>query len=258
MRYSNIFLAFIALTTIFASCKKEEYKFPTYQKNVEETSSTIPSKLRKMDNETKAYLRGKNIVVILGYGYNDEASIEKITSSLSQNFGVETEDVPELISILVYPNDFMKGTVARVSSLVTLLEDKNLCGIISIGAPDGMHSALSKLQDKIEDGKFNFPVFSFLSQDDILGTEAVSDFVLDYAHKESGLEEETALVMPIDFDITQMLNNAVLAIIAKKGPLDQNTALAPIVQTIIGKDHPISHYVDTDTGIQSRNHFIFE
>ncbi len=265
---AKIALAFSAslsafLPIFFSGCKKEN------RLAVEEAASSIqaqnkePSKLKKLDAQTKAYLNGKNIILILGYGYNDENSIEKITRHMTETFGVETEEKSGLVSIFVYPNDFMAAGKARVSSLVNLLEDKNPAGILILGAPDGMHIALSKLQDNSEEKELPYPVFSFFSQDDVLGSEATADFVLDYAHKADNLSAETEATEFIpDFDLCGLLDSAILAM-AEMHPETENEPkeyknLSAFVAGLFGGKRTITHYIDGETGLQSINHFIFE
>lgn len=262
---AKIALAFSAslsafLPVFFSGCKKEN------RLAVEETASSIqaqnkePSKLKKLDAQTKAYLNGKNIILILGYGYNDENSIEKITRHMTETFGVETEEKLGLVSIFVYPNDFMAAGKARVSSLVNLLEDKNPAGILILGAPDGMHIALSKLQDNSDEKELPYPVFSFFSQDDVLGSEATADFVLDYAHKADNLtaETEAAEFIP-DFDLCGLLDSAILAMaeMRPENPREYKN-LSAFVSGLFGGKRTITHYIDGETGLQSINHFIFE
>lgn len=261
---AKIALAFSAslsafLPVFFSGCKKGRLA-------VEETASSIqaqnkePSKLKKLDAQAKAYLNGKNIILILGYGYNDENSIEKITRHMTETFGIETEENPGLVSIFVYPNDFMAAGKARVSSLVNLLEDKNPAGILILGAPDGMYIALSKLQDNSDEKELTYPVFSFFSQDDVLGSEATADFVLDYAHKADNLtaETEAAEFIP-DFDLCGLLDSAILAMaeMRPENPREYKN-LSAFVSGLFGGKRTITHYIDGETGLQSINHFIFE
>lgn len=217
----------------------------------------IPEKLKKISPETKSYLEGKNIVVILGYGYNSDESVAKITWSLNDNFGVETEEKRGLISLLVYPNDFMVAGKERISSLADKIEDKNLAGMIILGAPEGLHIALSKIQDKNENGRIPYPVFTLFSQDDVLGSESTSDFVLDYAHKTNTIEDEVTDFIP-DFDASQILTNSISEMLGLREPLKADSNLLPFVQRLLEKNRIITRYVDGETGLQSINHFIFE
>ena len=221
------------------------------------SSEKVPARLRKISLETKSYLAGKNIIVILGYGYNDDASIFRLTKSLNENFGVETEEKAGLVSIFVYPSDFMVAGKERISSLVDRLEDKTPAGMVILGAPDGLHIALSKLQDKAETGTLDYPVFTLFSQDDVLGSESTSDFVLDYAHKTNTIDGEVTDFIP-DFDADEILTNAISEMIELRGPLKADGNLLPFVQRLLGKRRSVTRYVDGETGLQSINHFIFE
>jgi hypothetical protein len=253
-------LLFISLCSVASiiSCKKEN-KAPIAETIVstEAPGENVPLKLKKLSTETKAYLEGKNIVVILGYGYNDVANVTKITQSLNDNFGVEAEEEPALISIFVYPADFMVAGKERISSIADRIEDKNLAGMIILGAPEGLHIALSKIQDKTEDGKIPYPVFTFFSQDDVLGTESTSDFVLDYAHKTNSIDGEVTDFIP-DFDVVSILTNAISSMIELREPLKSDSSLKAFVQKLLDKNRTVVHYVDGETGLQSINHFIFE
>ena len=253
------FFVFAALSVFsLMSCKKEKpLAASTSLSQSGSQKQNAPAKLTKISPETRAYLEGKNIVVILGYGYNDNEHVAKITQSLNSNFGVETEENPALISLFVYPVDFMVSGKERISSLADKIEDKNLAGMIILGAPDGLHIALSKIQDKNESGKIPYPVFTFFSQDDVLGTESTSDFVLDYAHKTNTIENEVTDFIP-DFDATQILINALAKMIELREPLKADNNLLPFVQGLLEKNRTVIRYVDGETGLQSINHFIFE
>lgn len=264
MKISNqsklIFIFFSIFIIFFASACKKDKKLAAENAAVSfSSSSKEPAKLKKLDAETKSYLNGKNIIVILGYGYNDESAISKITENLTENFGVQTEEKSGLVSIFVYPNDFMSSGKARVSSLVNLLEDKTPAGIIILGAPDGMYIALSKLQDNAEDGKLAYPVFSFFSQDDVLGAEATADFVLDYAHKSDvlGTEGEVTDFIP-DFDLISLLDSSISEMIKLREPLKADENLETFVKNLFSGKKNVTHYVDGETGLQSINHFIFD
>lgn len=251
-----VFAALSALS--FFSCKKEKpLTASTSLAQGGTAKQNVPAKLKKISPETKAYLEGKNIVVVLGYGYNDEEHVTKITQSLNENFGVETEENAALISVFVYPADFMVAGKERISSLADRIEDKNLAGMIILGAPEGLHIALSKIQDKNENGKIPYPVFTFFSQDDVLGMESTSDFVLDYAHKTNTIENEVTDFIP-DFDATQILTNAISQMIELREGLKADNNLMPFVQNLLEKNRTVIRYVDGETGLQSINHFIFE
>ena len=247
---SKALAASILLSALaFTACKNEKKLTASSTLSTAESSDKVPAKLKKISEETKSYLADKNIVVVLGYGYNDEENVTKITQNLNENFGVETEDKKALITVLVYPADFMVAGKERISSLADRIEDKNLAGMIVLGAPEGLHIALSKIQDKNEDGKIHYPVFTFFSQDDVLGSESTSDFVLDYAHKTDFIP---------DFDATNILTNSLSKMLELREPLRADGNLINFVQSLLEKNRTVVRYIDGETGLQSINHFIFE
>lgn len=248
-------ISFIFLS-VLSGCKNEK-KSQTASFTVQNQADGIPLKMRSLSTETKDYLDGKNILIVLGYGYNDDSQIESITKTLEENFGVESEDNPALISLFIYPRDFIVAGKERISSLADRIEDKNLAGMIILGAPEGMHIALSKIQDKNENGVIPYPVFTFFSQDDVLGTESTSDFVLDYAHKTNTIEGEVTDFIP-DFDVSKILVNSVTAMMELREPIKADASLSTFVKNLLEQDRTLVHYVDGETGLQSINHFVFE
>lgn len=263
MKYNTIFrfvlrklIILLAIAALF-SCKEKKLTVSGSLPANSSQDENIPKKLKNLSPETKAYLDGKNIVVVLGYGYNDEEHITKITQSLNDNFGVETEEKSGLISVFVYPADFMVAGKERISSLADRIEDKTLAGMIILGSPEGLHIALSKIQDKSEEGKIPYPVFTLFSQDDVLGSESTSDFVLDYAHKTNTIENEVTDFIP-DFDASLILTNAISKIMELREPLKADANLITFVQSLLEKNRTVIHYIDGETGLQSINHFIFE
>ena len=214
-------------------------------------------RLSHVSQETKDYLSGKHIILVLGYGYNDEQFVREITELMDLNYGMETEESEGLVTCFVYPDDFTRAGKIRVSSLTDLIADRTLAGIIIIGAPEGLNIPLAKMQDATESGKLDYPVFSFFSQDEVLAAEAASDFVVDYALKTDNMETEESSYVP-DFDVQEMLLNAVQMMINVRAPLQADANLMPTVQKIIGNERIVKHYFDSETGLMSVNHFIFE
>ncbi|MBR1723304.1 MAG: hypothetical protein IJ727_12650 [Treponema sp.] len=252
------------LSSLFFSCKDgKKLSLPVSGTISDFTSLSTPSESKKplrlkgLSQETTEFIEGKRVVVVLGYGYNDESKVASISKVLDENFGLETEENEGLISLFVYPKDFMVGGKERISSIADRIEDKNVIGMIVLGAPEGFHIAMAKIQDKSENGKIPYPVFTFFSQDDVLGSESTSDFVLDYAHKTNTIEGEVTDFIP-DFDAGKILSESVSAIIELREPLKAGPALLPYVQKLLDKNKKVVHYVDGETGLPSINHFVFE
>ncbi len=248
----------IAACVSISGCKKD--KKLTAENSIAQDEGISP-KIKKNKAASKAFLEGKTLAVLLGYGYNTPDSILGISQMLNQNYGVDTEDNPGLISIYVYPDDFKVSGKARISSLANLIEDKKLCGLLILGAPEGTHIAISKLQDKNEDGKLPFPVFTVFPQDEVLGSESTADFVLDYAHKTDsagGIENaEISTAIP-DFDINQFIEKSIQAMLETEKPIPQGENLQKLIQSLLGNKRKLTHYIDGETGLKSINHFVFE
>jgi len=244
------------LTAIFfclCSCQKKQ---AVVVAEPEPEENLTPSSLKNIDANTQQYLNGKHVFVLLGYGYNDDDFVEKTKAYISQKFGLKTEESDGLVRLAVYPNDFMKGSSARISMLYTMLEEENLAGIIILGAPEATNASLARLQDK-NNGVYPYPVFSLFPQDDMLGSEATALFVLDYAQKAGILEDEEVDYKP-DFDADTLIANSIQTMLNPREPIPDTADLMPFVQKIVGPNRTITRYTDTESGLQSQNHFIFE
>lgn len=255
--FRRIIFTIISLTSLFAfSCKKERPRTKKHLTDVVAQNKNVKTKVTEEDPLSK--LEGKNIVVLLGYGYNTEETVTKIRETLGKKYGIESENSKGLISLFVYPEDFLVSGKERVSKLSDLVKDKTLCGMIILGAPEGTHIALSKIEDSYEAKTVDYPVISLFPQDDnLLGTESTATFVLDYAQKSGTMDSEVTDFIP-NFDPALLLTNTIQALINLKEPLDPKTNLFKFVQNLAGKNRTVKHYVDSETNLQSINHFVFE
>ena len=209
----------------------------------------------------------KHIALLFGYGYNDKAFVDSICSKLAEDYGLEKEN--GLILPLIYPDDFLvTGSIARISNLSSIVKDKNCRALITLGAPEYTHRALAKIQDE----NLNCTVISLFSQDDILGTEAGSFLVFDFAEDELVLSDETEDESITEFEeeaITSLTNDTELKHLDKmnflvskvveslKNPLEiKNKEILQVATGIFGKNWEVSSFLDTDTGLRAKNHFV--
>lgn len=209
----------------------------------------------------------KHIALLFGYGYNDKAFVDSICSKLAEEYGLEKEN--GLILPLIYPDDFLvTGSIARISNLSSIVKDKNCRALITLGAPEYTHRALAKIQDE----NLNCTVISLFSQDDILGTEAGSFLVFDFAEDELVLSDETENESITEFEeeaITSLTNDTELKHLDKmnflvskvveslKNPLEiKNKEILQVATGIFGKNWEVSSFLDTDTGLRAKNHFV--
>lgn len=195
------------------------------------------------------------ICVLYGYGYNEETFVSKMNETLYSKYGAY-DDGGEIFSV-VFPDDFKRGSKYYVSTLYDYLSDKNLLGLVILGAPEGTCTVLGRLQDNFN-GKLPYPVFSLFSQDDVLGMEYSSDFVLDKAQKAeiNGMvkNEETE-----DFvqEVPEILMASVACIKNSDAPFEKNSKLFEVVKKITGK-LKTGRYYDPETNLPSINHFVLE
>ncbi len=195
------------------------------------------------------------ICILYGYGYNDSEFVSSMNKTLFARYGSASDG--GIIYPLVYPADFKHGTKYYISSLYDHLENKNVQGLIILGAPEGTYSAIARLQDAY-DGALPYPVISFFSQDDVLGMEYSADFVLD---KEQNAEingivthEETQ-----DFvaEVPAMLEKSVSILRSSVAPFEKNAKLLELVK-LVASGKRVIRYSDPETGLISINHFVLE
>lgn len=249
------FIFILSILALFSSCRKEGGE----KVLTEAADENLPANLKTLDEQTLKFVEGKSVAVVLGYGFNSAETAGKIKKELDSLFGVETEDEKGLVSVFVFPDDFERG---RISALPKLIEDKELLGMLVFGAPEKTHSTLAAIMGD-DATSLPYPVFSFFPQDDILGMQYVSNFVLDYIGNAT-LEEATGEndseqnhSIP-NFDAGKVAERAIDAIIERKGPIPKDSNLISAVQKILGPEHSVSQYSDPETKLQCINHFTFE
>ena len=243
---------FLLIFVLCSGCQRQKKSEASGTEEITEEQPKVAVRLNMLDAQTKEYLAGKTLAVVLGHSYNDPYTVEKFRQLLNINYGVKTEEYDGLITLLVYPEDFMVSGKARVSSLYSKLEDENLAGIITFGAPE---DDFIKTQENSTSNR-PYPVFCFFQQDDTLGSESTSDFVLDYTPIQTSIEIEQSANIP-DFDTSLLMLNAIDEMLKLRGPLEPSKNLIQYVQKIVGKQKKISNYTDYESGLKSVNHFIF-
>ena len=252
-KFNLIFILFIysiliiSCTKDFASSDIVEGTVVLNDTDIDISENAMPTQMWHQTNKT--------LCVLLGYGYNTPELSEEIINLLGTKFGLKEDD--GLILPLVYPNDFKRGNKYYISELRNILKDKDLCGIILLGAPEGTNNAIAKIEDSY-DGEKPFPVFSFFSQDELLGMEYVADFVLDKEMKAniSGEVEEEAVQEPV-VDFAKIVIHATKSMVMLERPLKKDKNLQSFVEYIV-LDNKINRYIDPDTGLYSINHFVLE
>lgn len=250
MKKLLFFILILATLLPFVSCKKK--------RTVSIDSATIELEIKdgnKADLVTepqKWHITNKRICVVFGYDFNSPEIVEEFSALLEKNFGLDEDG--GLIYPLVYPSDFKHGAKGYVNDLLTDLQDEanDFCGVVILGAPDNTHKALAKNQDKWEQ-KMPYPVIALFPQDEVLGIEATCDVVLDKGQTSESLSEETEVGhIP---EAPEVLINTINYIQCLSGSIPNNAALQSHVAQMFKKQN-IRHYVDSETGLQSINHFV--
>ncbi|AEE16053.1 hypothetical protein [Treponema brennaborense] len=203
----------------------------------------------------------RRIAVLFGYGYNDDAFVSSALEKLRPAFGL-VQDGGAVIP-LVFPDDFKRGGTARISALSALLEANGADGLVLLGAPEGTHAALARMQDA-GGGSVGYPVFSLLPQDDLLGMEAGCDLVLEYmpaANEGAATAEETSVF--VSGNIPDLLVRAVgyLSLFPQDAVDLSGSAYADLLQharQLTGSEWTVTRYVDPETGLRPVNHFVIE
>lgn len=196
----------------------------------------------------------KKICVVFGYGYNTEEFITEMKKRFEKKYGLAKDGA--LVYPLVFPDDFKTAGKDRISMLDELLENIQLRGLIIIGAPENTHNAVNALKRQY-DGHLPFPVFSFFPQDDILGMEYASDFVLEKAQV-SGVIPDNEEAVVITAEVCDVLDNAVHYMSLLDSPLSADSYLHTYVQTLVGNAGTVVRYVDPESGLQAVNHFVLK
>ena len=250
-----LFSAISLLIILAASCKKDKTPLPesdSLQLNIQPSANS-----QVLDSQNQHWhVTNKRICVIFGYDFNAPEAVEKFTALLQERYGLESEG--GLIYTLTYPDSFKHGAKSYSSELTAALTgtDRDLAGIIILGAPENTHTAFAKLQDYWEQN-IPYPIYALFPQDDVLGLESTCDFVLD---KEQPTDltgdiapEET--VSQIILEAPEVLTDCIDYMLEIEGPFIKDSSLPKHIQQML-KNKRIHHYVDPESGIQSINHFI--
>ncbi|MBP5157187.1 MAG: hypothetical protein ILP18_04865 [Treponema sp.] len=254
------------------------------KKSAEETVQSVAGSIKITVQETSPrnykdmarYSSEDGIICVLfGYGFNSEGFLNDFLVILKDRYGLESNG--GIIFPVVFTEDDMEDilTISKISSIYDIINERNIKGIILLGAPEGTHRYLGKLRQDWDE-RPPYAIFSFMPQDDIMGEEFNCDFVLEYERNASPEEEEVE-VKAIDKTAEQIVLRAVrymedlpndiyspdsALLAANAEPSFRNSVfsdkdLHSHVQSIVG-EKKVRRYVDGETGIQSINHFVIE
>lgn len=179
-----------ALMVLFAGCAKNKGEHLHTASDAEEEAAEEAEDIKQVQTW---HVSSNRAVVLFGYGYNDKAFVERTLETLYEKYGAAEDG--GLIIALVFPDGFKKDAIASELPIYASREGTTLRGVLLLGAPENTNYGIARLQDYYG-GERSFPVFSLFPQDDVLGTEATSDFVLERVQETNvtGGEEENSQV----------------------------------------------------------------
>ncbi len=236
----------ILLTSFaFIGCKeKKELKISS-----EDTIEIKPHETSENYKKESLWTDEDGVVcVLLGYGFNDEETSSKCIQALKDKFGLAENG--GLVLPIIYPNDLHN----RIANFKEIIDKNNVRGIVLLGAPERTHYTLAKILEDRDENPL-FAIFSLFPQDDILGQESTCDFVLDYAAA-SGVQFGD-MQQKNDDESLDILLSAVEYIALLPPSTFKGSELRLHVQSIVGSKR-VLRYIDSESGIQSRNHFVIE
>ncbi|MGL4986913.1 MAG: hypothetical protein ACRC5H_07240 [Treponemataceae bacterium] len=184
--------------------------------------------------------------IFFGYNFNDEDFVQSTLALLYNTFGSKEDG--GLISYSVYPDDYATGKRIRIANLLNMLEKENVQGLITLGAPEGIHSPIEQLQDE----GWNYPVYSLFSQEEPLASQSISTLVIDSATKIEDGDEQVA----IEKDDIVLLLTKFIIFMKSNSDLDKTEIKTQLEKKLSGWNTTM--YVDAETGLAAFNHFIIE
>lgn len=252
MRKKIFFCFFFASAFLFSCGKKndEPIVFET-GKIIEAEDAGSDAFLLQKETQTW-HVSPDCICILLGYGYNNKDFVEPFKEKIFAKYGNALDG--GFVRILVFPDDFRRASKSVAAELPLFFEEKNLCGFITLGAPENTHFGLAHVFARYDDEP-PFSTFAFFPQDDLPGTEGTADIVLDREQKadidgviESEEEQTFVKAAPI------FIERAIPLMKAIGTPLSQNDT-ETVLKKIVGKTK-VKRYIDAQTGLQSINHFV--
>ena len=255
-RFLSVMLFFVFMLS-FSACQKKAKAVESDYDAEENLSEIMDIELTSLPK----WIAGDypRIQILFGYGYTEDENRLPVEQKLFDEFG-KAED-KGLIYTAVFPDEYVKGGRIHLDFISKLVEDKNLCGLIVVGAPERTHYALSDMQDS----GYSFPVFSIFSQDDVLGIESGSTFVLDYkgipSDKSSIHQEEYSEFSGNLAEILIPVIRLIRDTSKGKSLLPSAAAVAMSLEAAYKKYIPecsVQSFVDPESGLRALNHYVLE
>jgi hypothetical protein len=218
------------------------------------------------------------VAVRFAYGYNDADFLAETKGLIRERFSREDDLVTDedIMLPLIFPDDFPSG---RISLLYDKIHNADLSAFVLLGSPEGTHRTLAGLQDTWAEQGGAIPVVSLFSQDDVLGTEAGSDVVVDFVPLPESpaavddAEKVTAARRIPPATVVQILAELHQRAVAGRsndspdanepdaitiGATTTVSADKDTVLALFGPAYLVTPYHDAETGLIAANHFLVD
>ena len=269
-KFSKLFFL-TCLLLLCVSCQKKE-KIDTADVNAE---IDIKPNYQNSETQLPLWIPGNysKVVIVFGHGYETAELQKDVIQKLEKQFGLAENQ--GLLLTRTFPETYFKNKKVSADWLRKSLVGEDVFAIITVGAPEKTHFTLADLQDNGFTGK----VYSVFPQDNILGTESGSEFVLNYKSLGAKLDDSPVYVI----DTNKQISTNITKNYEEEGMFtgDISKVLIPIIKRLksVNKktipetpssfvsflqesfkeyfsDFTLTPYVDAQTGIKSQNHYV--
>ena len=192
------------------------------------------------------------VAILFGYGFSDEGFYGKMLSKLSAEYGLEEEEG------VVFPINYAETLKSHINNLPNVLQNKNIKGLILLGAPENTYRTLNQIREDDWDQKFPYPIFSFFPQgDNMEGEEAICTFVVEHDRTAEDDASEEGTSQKINEETEDLIMHAVRYILVSDFLIEPDLNIHQHGQAIAGAKK-VRRYTDQETSMQSINHFVIE
>lgn len=255
----------------FVSCEKKVSEEVVVQEPEVNVEPYISSNIK----DIPLWIPGNypKIAIAFGHGYEDETVRNQVVAVLESQFGLAENG--GLIIPLAFPEVYFNNKKVSADWLRKAIQNQDVFAIITVSAPEKTHYSLADLQDNGVSAK----VYSVFSQDNELGTESGSEFVLNYKSLGARLDSSDVYVLDenkdistsvtrnyeeegmFQGDITEILIPIISRIKAVNNQAIPETpvSFAAYLEEAYEENFPdstLTPYVDAQTGIKSLNHYV--
>ena len=233
IRFAKAFFTVTAVLALFSCSTKKRTPPPADLINIEVAPHLNSAEVNHcFGNE------GGIICLVFGEGFSGADFYDSLTKKLIAFYGNEADGGK--VMILNYPSDFN----GRISQLYEIIGEKDVSGILLLGAPTNTHRALARIEDFWDQEK-PFNIISLFPHDDPDGEESTCNIVI--SSESTDLPENIECMI---LSATDYLNKL-------PGVLDYSTELFTHAENIIGKG-TLERFTDSKTGLHSINHFVIK